>query len=217
MPRSRLLPGQKQDLVLLLGAVDDVDSSYVNGTLIGCTGTETPHHWESPRYYRISHDLLRTGQPNQLLIKVINGAYDGGLFGPVLLGLASALRPAEARGTALVACSTSTHGQNQCLRLTSRQQGLEYTVEYTLVEDRPLLSRQAMVRNVTSEVIHLTHFPCTLPPLVVGPGQAVAFPGTLPVGDRPLCQLAEGEVLRPRSLDSLAILWDAEQRLGVGT
>jgi len=55
------------------------------------------------------------------------------------------------------------------------------------------------------------------PPLCVGPKQALAFPGSLPVGDRPVSELPEGEAQSPRSLDPLAILWDATARRGLGT
>ena len=58
----------KGDGMLVIGAVDDFDATYLNGTQIGATGVETPQHWQAPRYYRFPAGLLRKGQPNVLLI-----------------------------------------------------------------------------------------------------------------------------------------------------
>ena len=91
-----------EEMALVIGAVDDFDSTYINGTEIGATGVETPHHWETARIYRFPARLLHRGRPNTLLIKVTNAAYDGGIDGPVLVGLASALDAVEIGGSPLV-------------------------------------------------------------------------------------------------------------------
>jgi len=59
LPDTR--PGD--DRMLVIGAVDDFDATYINGTQIGATGVETPQHWQVPRYYRVPAGLLRKGQP----------------------------------------------------------------------------------------------------------------------------------------------------------
>ena len=88
-----------EEMALVIGAVDDFDSTYVNGTEIGTTGMETPHHWETARIYRFPARLLHHERPNTLLVKVTNAAYDGGIDGPVVVGPASALDAVEIGGS----------------------------------------------------------------------------------------------------------------------
>ena len=90
-----------QELALLIGAVDDFDVTYLNGTRIGATGPETPHHWETPRLYRFPARLLRPGETNVLLCRVTNGSADGGIAGPVVMGEANALEVLETKLPAL--------------------------------------------------------------------------------------------------------------------
>ena len=56
------------DMALVIGAVDDFDVTWLNGERIGRTGVETPHHWETPRFYRFPGRLLHRGQTNTILI-----------------------------------------------------------------------------------------------------------------------------------------------------
>jgi Concanavalin A-like lectin/glucanases superfamily/Glycosyl hydrolases family 2, sugar binding domain/Glycosyl hydrolases family 2 len=49
-------------LMLQIGAVDDLDHTYVNGVLVGKTGKDTNGYWSAPRNYRIPAKLTAEGQ-----------------------------------------------------------------------------------------------------------------------------------------------------------
>ncbi|MGC8667833.1 MAG: alpha-amylase family glycosyl hydrolase [Chthonomonadales bacterium] len=206
-----------RNLVLLIGSVDDFDTTYVNGVEVGSTGPETPHHWEVPRRYSVPARVLRPDRPNVLLIKVTNGAYDGGIGGPVAIGVSPALRGGEAPISPLSAFAVRRSREGTTLELTTRSDGWEYTLRYVVPPRRPWILRQLFVRNVgsTSKTLSATSL-CT-PPIRVGPDEAIAFPGSLPVGDSPVNRMLEGGAIAPRSQDPLAILWSARDRCGVGT
>jgi hypothetical protein len=95
---------------------------------------------------------------------------------------------------------------------------LTYRMEVTLPDDRPWFCRQLTVTNAGStERLVQSETAMVTPPLSVGPAQALAFPGSLPVGDRPVSGLPESEPQASRSLDPLAILWDESTHRGLGT
>lgn len=77
-------------LLLALGPVDDVDETYLNGTLIGATGSFPPAYdsvWEYPRIYPIPPEAVRWGGTNTIAIRIYNGGpagWDGG--GGLFLG-----------------------------------------------------------------------------------------------------------------------------------
>ena len=85
-----------QDLTLVLGAVDDLDEVYVNGTLVGRTGNwdrmgnwETlsvdGDEWQTERAYAVPARVLRAG-PNTIAVRVYDALLDGGITrGPVAL------------------------------------------------------------------------------------------------------------------------------------
>jgi hypothetical protein len=54
---------------------------YLNGTLIGQTGKETPNWWSVPRHYRLPAEAIRFGAENTLAIRVTDTAGSGGLGG----------------------------------------------------------------------------------------------------------------------------------------
>ncbi|MCX5672032.1 MAG: alpha-amylase family glycosyl hydrolase [Planctomycetota bacterium] len=99
-----------RDLALVIGAVDDFDTTYFNGEQIGITDAGTPRHWETPRRYVIPARRVRFGQPNTLAVRAFNGAFAGGILGPVRLGLAEAL-PEPAAAVALVSHKPSADGR----------------------------------------------------------------------------------------------------------
>ena len=206
-----------KDLSLLIGAVDDFDVTYVNGKRIGQTDQDTPHHWEVPRRYPIPAGTLHQDKSNVLLIRVTNAGFDGGIFGPIVVGLSSVLHLPKEISRPLTASYQADKEGIHILRLGMREGDHEYTLEYHLPDDRPLVWRQATLRNAGSQPFLLEDVIYQLPPLAVGPRQTVSFPGSLPVGDVPLRSLAEGQNLRPRSQEPLAILWDAGSRRGLGT
>ena len=68
-----------EDLVLILGKIDDFDQTYLNGKLIGTT-TQYDHL----RIYHLSSDMLRAGSYNLLWIFVYDYGGFGGIYeGPV--------------------------------------------------------------------------------------------------------------------------------------
>lgn len=78
------------DLVLVLGAVDDLDETFVNGVRVGSTGdVETGRirgdEWQIERAYPVPAALLREGE-NVVAVRVLDGPVDGGIHrGPVAL------------------------------------------------------------------------------------------------------------------------------------
>ncbi len=78
------------DLVVLLGKIDDVDETYLNGNLIGSTGDLitkpfSKHYTEFKilRGYRINKNILKNGK-NVLAVRVFDGYRDGGIYeGPI--------------------------------------------------------------------------------------------------------------------------------------
>ncbi len=206
-----------KNLTLLIGAVDDFDTTYVNGKEVGSKGPETPHHWEVPRRYVVPARLLHADRPNVLLVKVTNGAYDGGIGGPVAIGTSAALRAVEAPGPPLTGILVNRSREAVELALTTRSDGWEYTLRYMVPTRRPWILRQLVVRNISPQSKTLSATSLATPPIRVGTDEAVVFPGSMPVGDTPLTAIAEGNALASRSQDPLAILWSARDACGVGT
>ena len=205
------------DAALVVGAVDDFDVVWVNGSRIGSTGQETPNFWETPRLYRFAGRLLRPGQTNTVLIKVTNGAYDGGFAGPVALVLAADWPVASPDTAAVSPPALSRDGARPCVRFACRDGNWEYRWSYWLEPEEPAFSRRLTVLNLsaTEQVFQTATYRSPL--LQLGPDQAVVFPGSLPVGDIPLTSIAEGETMGPRSQEPLAVLWSHQRQRGLGT
>jgi sialate O-acetylesterase len=69
------------DLKLELGAIDDYDTTYFNGTEVGRTGSETPDSFQVARIYSVPAGLVKPGK-NVIAVRVWNNAGAGGLLGP---------------------------------------------------------------------------------------------------------------------------------------
>ena len=65
----------KSDMTITLGPIDDIDTLYVNGKLIGHTT-----NWSTPRTYTIPASALKTGK-NTIAIRVIDMHGEGGIYG----------------------------------------------------------------------------------------------------------------------------------------
>ncbi len=150
-----------EERMLILGAVDDFDETFLNGTRIGGTGQETPHHWESPRYYRVPSRLLRRDAPNVLLVKVTNPAFDGGIDGPVVLGPAALLTPPAAIGPALKSFAFGSKNGAEVLSLVVDAPPYEYRMEVALSADAPRFTRQLIIRNISDREQILQSPPAT--------------------------------------------------------
>jgi sialate O-acetylesterase len=68
-----------EDLVLLLGKIDDFDQTYLNGKLVGSTTW-----YDKLRIYHINSDVVNAGAVNLLMIYVDDPQGAGGIWeGPV--------------------------------------------------------------------------------------------------------------------------------------
>lgn len=83
-----------ESMILLLGKIDDIDQTYVNGILVGSTGkwnfTDIPIDFDSNEEYRISRvysipqKLLNYGETNTIVVRVYDGFKNGGIYdGPI--------------------------------------------------------------------------------------------------------------------------------------
>lgn len=89
-------PGEFADekMVLLLGKIDDIDQTFINGRLVGSIGdwdfNEIPigfnanNEWETIRGYYIPDDVVIPGKMNTVSVRVYDGYLDGGIYeGPI--------------------------------------------------------------------------------------------------------------------------------------
>jgi beta-galactosidase/beta-glucuronidase len=79
-----------QKMVLMLGMIDDIDQTFVNGTLIGSVGDwnfdivpesfNQNNEWETIRAYYIPDNVLQPGKENTIAVRVYDGFMDGGIY-----------------------------------------------------------------------------------------------------------------------------------------
>lgn len=85
---------KNEKFVLMLGKIDDMDQTYVNGKLIGSVGDwnfdDKPtsfndnNEWETFRGYFLSGNILKPGEYNIIAVRVYDGYLDGGIYeGPI--------------------------------------------------------------------------------------------------------------------------------------
>ncbi len=85
---------ENQKMVLLLGKIDDIDQTFVNGVLVGSVGdwnfNEVPSNfnqndeWQTVRGYYIPDNILQPGKENVIAVRVYDGYMDGGIYqGPI--------------------------------------------------------------------------------------------------------------------------------------
>ncbi len=83
-----------ESMILLLGKIDDIDQTFINGVLVGSTGLwnfkgiptnfNNDYEWTQPRIYSVPAKLLKFGMTNTIAVKVFDGYKDGGIYeGPV--------------------------------------------------------------------------------------------------------------------------------------
>ncbi|MDP6356986.1 MAG: DUF1080 domain-containing protein [Planctomycetota bacterium] len=83
------LAGKK--LVLELGPIDDMDTTWFNGKRVG--GIENYGHWRTPRLYTVPKELVKAGR-NLIAVRVMDHGWSGGFAGsPAQLRL----RPPEGK------------------------------------------------------------------------------------------------------------------------
>ena len=83
---------KSEDLILLLGKIDDYDQTYINGQLVGNTGFDVEGNYLSSdnmsygmvRKYALPLEHLRFGEYNTLAVRVYDKFVDGGIYeGPI--------------------------------------------------------------------------------------------------------------------------------------
>ncbi len=75
-------------LIALLGKIDDLDETYINGEEIGRTGRIRSNPWRSPhtneykefREYTVPAGLLKAGRDNVIAIRVYDAGGEGGIY-----------------------------------------------------------------------------------------------------------------------------------------
>ncbi|MCB0281142.1 MAG: beta galactosidase jelly roll domain-containing protein [Calditrichae bacterium] len=81
-----------EKLVLLLGKIDDIDETYLNGKFIGRTGyiSDNPRRihvddeWLAYRAYKMDNENIYFGRDNVIAIRVFDGLIQGGIYeGPL--------------------------------------------------------------------------------------------------------------------------------------
>jgi sialate O-acetylesterase len=83
-----------ENMILLMGKIDDMDQTYVNGILVGSTGLwnfknvpvdfNSNFEWTQDRVYSVPQKLLKFGEVNSISVRVYDGFQDGGIYeGPI--------------------------------------------------------------------------------------------------------------------------------------
>ncbi|MBN2137543.1 MAG: hypothetical protein JW720_07035 [Sedimentisphaerales bacterium] len=67
-----------KEMVLSLGPIDDMDSTWVNGVRVG--GLEGPGTWMAPREYKFGGDIIKAGR-NVIVVRVLDTGGGGGIYG----------------------------------------------------------------------------------------------------------------------------------------
>lgn len=80
-----------EDLMLLIGKIDDMDEVYINGMLIGNTGNmrrkwASDNEYNRYRNYSVPDDLLKPGKENVISVRVYDQEGVGGIYeGPITI------------------------------------------------------------------------------------------------------------------------------------
>jgi len=74
---------QSKDLVLDLGTIDDVDETFINGEMVGSTGSFPPDYataYNVERVYSIPPGVLKPGEDNVIAVRVYDDQLSGGII-----------------------------------------------------------------------------------------------------------------------------------------
>ena len=83
---SSLKKGVTDRILLDLGPIDDADETFLNGTLVGKTGSHPGDpagfvgEWQTPRRYVVEPKLVRWDKDNVIAVRVYNGGDPGGFY-----------------------------------------------------------------------------------------------------------------------------------------
>jgi sialate O-acetylesterase len=81
---------RNEKLILLMGKIDDIDQTYLNGNLVGETGDLdgislfVDNEWLENRAYRLTNSFINYGSYNYLAVRIWDGLVTGGIYqGPI--------------------------------------------------------------------------------------------------------------------------------------
>lgn len=72
-----------ENMIIVLGKIDDCDEVFLNGIKIGETGTMPPEYsssWTAPRKYPLPKELVRINDENVIAVRVYDGSGGGGIY-----------------------------------------------------------------------------------------------------------------------------------------
>ena len=72
----------EDNIYLNLGYIDDVDEVYVNGVLVGFSGTFPPNYWtayNAKRIYNVPRELIKFDKKNIIAVRVYDAQLGGGI------------------------------------------------------------------------------------------------------------------------------------------
>ncbi len=78
------------DMILILGKIDDMDETFINGEKVGSTGDieskwASHEEWSKYRIYYIPNGLLKKGVNNTIAVRVYDQEQQGGIYGDPLV------------------------------------------------------------------------------------------------------------------------------------
>jgi sialate O-acetylesterase len=68
-----------KELVLALGVIDDLDTTYFNGKQVGATGMDVENFWATERKYKVPADIVKAGEV-VIAVRVVDRWYDAGFM-----------------------------------------------------------------------------------------------------------------------------------------
>ncbi len=79
-----------ESMILLLGKIDDIDQTFVNGILVGSTGNwnfrdfpidfNSNEEYRTNRVYSVPQKLLKYAKTNTVVVRVFDGFKEGGIY-----------------------------------------------------------------------------------------------------------------------------------------
>jgi hypothetical protein len=187
-------------VTLQLGKIDDCDETYLNGTLVGSTGTFPPSYssdWTAFRTYVLPDSLLVRGGDNVLALRVYDGGGPGGFYSvkPLQLPVLWSARVERSFEKWLVAGVYNWSGNEKTVDVRAADLGLQGSKSYLVYE---LWSRSYKGELTSSFPLRLRPTSC----------------GVLSIhekGDAPVILSTSRHILQG-AVDLSSVTWDANAK-----